>query len=90
MKTEKLNGSARLNHKPIMANEDSHIAGLSPKESKVFNLLGEGESIKEIAGDLGIGYFTVITHLKRIKQKLKIPDQRKLLVAAIKLRAGLL
>ncbi len=65
------------------------IDSLSPKEMEVFHLLGRGHSPKEISVALGVGYFTITTHQRRIQRKLDLPSQRHLLVAAIRHGAGL-
>lgn len=78
------------NGKPVSLNGAGRpIGSLSPKELEVFHLLGRGHSPKEISETLGIGYFTATTHLRRIQRKLDLPNQRRLLVTAIRHGAGL-
>lgn len=45
---------------------------LSPKESEVLKLLATGLSYKMIADELGISYFTVNNHVKKIYEKLQV------------------
>lgn len=82
------NGS-KLTGKSVALNGAWLDGRLSPKELEVFHLLGRGHSLKEISALLGIGYFTVTTHQHRIQHKLDLPNQRHLLVTAIRHGAGL-
>ncbi len=78
------------NGAPVAVNGDGRaLDSLSPKEMEVFHLLGRGHSPKEISETLGVGYFTITTHQRRIQRKLDLPSQRHLLVAAIRHGAGL-
>ena len=45
---------------------------LSPKESEVLKQLATGLSYKMIADELGISYFTVNNHVKKIYEKLQV------------------
>jgi len=45
---------------------------LSPRETEVLNLLGKGLSYKMVADALGISYFTVNNHVKKIYEKLQV------------------
>lgn len=45
---------------------------LSPKENEVLKLLARGLSYKMIADELGISYFTVNNHVKKIYEKLQV------------------
>lgn len=45
---------------------------LTPKESEVLKCLAEGLSYKMIADKMGISYFTVNNHVKRIYEKLQV------------------
>lgn len=45
---------------------------LSPKEIEVLNLLAKGLSYKMVADALGISYFTVNNHVKKIYEKLQV------------------
>jgi len=45
---------------------------LSPKENEVLKLLAAGLSYKMIADELGISYFTVNNHVKKIYEKLQV------------------
>ncbi|WP_373494800.1 response regulator [Aquiflexum sp.] len=45
---------------------------LTPKESEVLKKLAEGLSYKMIADELGISYFTVNNHVKKIYEKLHV------------------
>lgn len=60
----------------------SEIEQLSDRELEVFELIGEGMSIQEIAGALLISPKTVESHRGRIKQKLSIETSTALLQRA--------
>jgi DNA-binding NarL/FixJ family response regulator len=45
---------------------------LTPKESEVLKKLSNGLSYKMIADELGISYFTVNNHIKKIYEKLRV------------------
>ena len=45
---------------------------LTPKEKDVLSLLAEGNSYKMVADKLGISYFTVNSHIKKIYEKLHV------------------
>ena len=45
---------------------------LTPKEKEVLALLAEGNSYKMVADKLGISYFTVNSHIKKIYEKLHV------------------
>jgi DNA-binding NarL/FixJ family response regulator len=54
---------------PAEKNEDYQ---LTPKESMVLKKLADGLSYKMIADELGISYFTVNNHIKKIYEKLHV------------------
>jgi DNA-binding NarL/FixJ family response regulator len=45
---------------------------LSPKENEVLKWLARGHSYKMIANEMGISYFTVNNHVKKIYEKLQV------------------
>ena len=45
---------------------------LTPKEKEVLSLLADGNSYKMVADKLGISYFTVNSHIKKIYEKLHV------------------
>lgn len=45
---------------------------LSPRESQVLEHLARGDSLKDIAGELGVGRATVGTYVRRIYEKLQV------------------
>jgi DNA-binding CsgD family transcriptional regulator len=48
----------------------THLEGLSPRQRAVLNLVANGRSNKQIAGDLGISHRTVETHRVIVMRKL--------------------
>jgi DNA-binding NarL/FixJ family response regulator len=48
------------------------VFGLTPKEKEVLKLLTDGLSYKMVADKLGISYFTVNSHVKKIYDKLHV------------------
>jgi DNA-binding NarL/FixJ family response regulator len=59
------------------------VAGLSDRQLQVFELLGRGRSVRQIAEELGISVKTVETHRANIKTKLKVDSSAELLRQAV-------
>ncbi|MBS0261444.1 MAG: response regulator transcription factor [Planctomycetes bacterium] len=64
------------------------VAVLSDRELEVFGRLGQGATVAEIAEKMGISPKTVETFRARIRQKLAIPDNSKLIRAAVEWDIG--
>ncbi|HUJ11424.1 MAG TPA: LuxR C-terminal-related transcriptional regulator [Verrucomicrobiae bacterium] len=64
--------------------EPGHPLGsLSPRELQVFEMLGRGLDIKEIAAQLSLDHKTVELYRQRIKAKLGVPSAPAVLRAAV-------
>ena len=63
-------------------------AAPSPRELQVLQLVAAGATNKEIARELGIGYQTVLQHLRGLRVKLDTNPRCALVTAGF--RAGLL
>lgn len=61
----------------------SALSDLSRRELEILRLLGEGKSMSEISGILGISYKTVANNLTQIKSKLDINKTAELMRFAI-------
>ncbi len=61
----------------------SALSDLSRRELEILRLLGEGKSMTEISGVLGISYKTVANNLTQIKSKLSISKTAELMRFAI-------
>src|SRR4051812_4411112 len=59
------------------------VSRLSDREFEVFRLIGRGVGPGEIAARLGLSVKTVESHREHIKEKLKLPNGRELLRAAM-------
>jgi DNA-binding NarL/FixJ family response regulator len=57
---------------------------LSPKETQVLRLLARGMSYKMIADELGLSFFTVNNHIKKIYEKLQVHSVGEALALAHK------
>jgi DNA-binding NarL/FixJ family response regulator len=62
---------------PPSENQDHN---LTPRETEILNHLANGSLYKEIALDVGIGYETVRTHLRRIYSKLQVRTRTEAVV----------
>jgi DNA-binding NarL/FixJ family response regulator len=62
----------------------SGLAGLTDRELEVFNLIGRGQTVREIGARLGLGAATVETYRTRIKQKLALENGMRLQQEAIR------
>lgn len=58
--------------------------GLTPKETEVLKLLADGLSYKMVADKLGISYFTVNSHIKKIYEKLHVHSLGEAVALAFK------
>lgn len=63
---------------------DAGLAGLSPREREVLQLVAEGLTTKDIAGKLHISVKTVETHRKQIMDKLEIRSVAELTKYAVR------
>jgi len=68
---------------PVLKPAPGSVA-LSTREAEVYRLLGEGLSVKEIAGRLGVHINTVYTYCDRLCEKLSLSDRRALNIAALR------
>ena len=59
---------------------DNHDHDLTPRETEILNHLVSGALYKEIASDVGIGYETVRTHVRRIYFKLQVRTRTEAVV----------
>ncbi len=67
---------------PSLANTESPVETLSDRERQIFLLFGQGYNSREMAEKLGISPKTVETYRLRMKIKLGIDSNHKLLLAA--------
>lgn len=56
---------------------EASVAGLTPREREILDLLAQGLIYKEIAASLGISAETVRTHLHRIYEKLHVRNRHE-------------
>ncbi|HNW34175.1 MAG TPA: response regulator transcription factor [Candidatus Ozemobacteraceae bacterium] len=69
--------------------EPGAAASLSKREQSIYDMLGDGFSISEIADMLSLSRKTVETHCGNLKQKLTIKTMRELLRKAIQQKTGI-
>ena len=62
----------------------SPIEALSDRELQVFELLGQGQSTRQISENLHVGFKTVQAYHARIKEKLQLANASELMRAAIR------
>ena len=58
--------------------EDSPLAGLSDRELEIFEMIGRGDSARQIAEKLNISVKTVETHRTNIRQKINLASTNEL------------
>jgi two-component system nitrate/nitrite response regulator NarL len=73
---------ARAAPAPVYAEPDHER--LTPRETEVLTYLSKGFTIKEIAGLMGIKWFTVNDHIKAIYRKLNVSSRAEAAVLASK------
>ena len=61
---------------------DSPLEGLSDRELEVFQLIGQGKTMKEIADDLHLSPKTIEVHRSNIREKLKVTSAAELVAYA--------
>lgn len=76
--------SNRNSHVSIKPPADDSYDTLTDRERHVYQLLGEGNSSKEIAGQLGISVHTVETHRTRIMDKMGLHGIAELVLSAVR------
>ncbi len=68
----------------------SPIDTLSDRELEVFQMLGQGKSVRQIAEDLGLSIPTINSFRNRIKEKLHLKSSTEVMLHAIQwLRDGM-
>ena len=70
--------------KPVVLERPLDHERLTPRESEVLTYLSKGFTIKEIAGLMGIKWFTVNDHIKSIYKKLNVSSRAEAAVLASK------
>lgn len=70
--------------KPVPIEKVPDHERLTPRESEVLTYLSKGFTIKEIAGLMGIKWFTVNDHIKSIYKKLNVSSRAEAAVLASK------
>lgn len=70
-------------HLPRPNEEDNKEKALSDREKEVLSLVAQGKINKEIADQLCIGLTTVITHRKKIQEKLGLKSVAALTIYAV-------
>ena len=75
-----------LNSRPMTLSRAAPLdcERLTPRESEVLTYLSKGFTIKEIAGLMGIKWFTVNDHIKSIYKKLNVSSRAEAAVLASK------
>ncbi len=71
-------------NKPVPMERPLDHERLTPRESEVLTYLSKGFTIKEIAGLMGIKWFTVNDHIKSIYKKLNVSSRAEAAVLASK------
>ena len=71
-----------------VATSTEHLDQLTPRESEVLRLVGQGMSNAEIAAELFIGEATVKTHVSRVLMKLNLRDRVQAAIVAHGLGLG--
>jgi DNA-binding NarL/FixJ family response regulator len=72
----------RLAHGRTIAS-GTPLASLSDRELEIFQMIGQGQSVKDIAGQLSLSAKTVEVHREHIKEKLSLKSSAELLRYAV-------
>ncbi len=65
------------------ANPPQKDYGLSPREKDILQLLVQGKTIKEAAGELGIGYYTADEYIRKVYDKLQVKSRGSAIAKAV-------
>jgi len=79
-----LNSPLALASRPVPLEAVPEHERLTPRETEVLTYLSKGFTIKEIAGLMGIRWFTVNDHIKAIYRKLNVSSRAEAAVLATK------
>jgi DNA-binding NarL/FixJ family response regulator len=60
--------------------------GLTPREQEILHLLVRGHTIKQAAGELGIGYYTADEYIRSVYEKLQVRSRGGAIAKAVKER----
>ena len=58
---------------------DSPLEGLSDRELEVFQLIGQGKTMKQIADELHLSPKTIEVHRSHIREKLRVTSAAELI-----------
>lgn len=58
--------------------------GLTPRELQILELLVQGHTIKQAAGELGIGYYTADEYIRSVYEKLQVRSRGGAIAKAVK------
>lgn len=86
-----LRGEAYVDCVTAAAQENAAInvaARLSTRELEILHMLGEGQSLNDIASGLGVAYKTIANSSTRIKEKLGLERTSDLIRFAVETRGG--
>ena len=73
---------------PMHGQHDVHIDELTDREMAVFQMLGEGYSMRDIAKELDLSRKTIETYRRRAKEKLRFDTVSELLQYAVQWSYG--
>lgn len=77
---------ANTQQAPVPAQEKQNAYGLTPREQEILNLLVQGHTIKQAAGELGIGYYTADEYIRSVYEKLQVRSRGGAIAKAVKER----
>ncbi|WP_009960197.1 response regulator transcription factor [Verrucomicrobium spinosum] len=60
--------------------------GLTPRELQILELLVQGHTIKQAAGEMGIGYYTADEYIRSVYEKLQVRSRGGAIAKAVKER----
>lgn len=65
------------------ANAPARDYGLTPREKEILQLLVQGNTIKEAASNLGIGYYTADEYIRSVYEKLQVRSRGSAVAKAV-------
>ena len=71
--------------KHIIATDNSHASGLTPRETEVLQLFAKGYNRKDIADMLTLSVFTISGYIKEVYRKLQVNSKSEAVLEAVRM-----
>ena len=73
---------------PLVEGEDTELAGITPRQRQILELLAQGKSNKEMANTLHISANTIKNHLAKLYDQFSVSNRTQAVMKAQELTSG--